>query len=93
MNMENIKEEKQINVVIIDHAILTERPKLSHKERRITQDCAMRLKHYHETGELLPSSVRKKRKIKKVKIEYTKGYFMINGKVRNWTKRNYENGL
>lgn len=93
MDMKNIKEEKPLDVVIIDHAILTERPKLSNKERRLVQDNAMRLKHYHETGRLLPSSVRKKRKIKKVKIEYNKGYFIINGKVRNWTKRNYENGL
>ena len=89
--MENLKQEQKLDVVIFDYPNLMERRKLSHKERKLVEDSAMRLKHYHETGKLLPSSIRKKRKPKKVKIKYTKGYFMINGQVRNWTKRNYGN--
>lgn len=90
-DMENLKQEQKLDVVIFDYPNLIERPKLSHKQRKLVEDSAMRLKHYQETGKLLPSSIRKKRKPKKVKIEYTKGYFMINGQVRNWTKKNYEN--
>ncbi len=89
--MENLKQEQKLDVVVFDYPNLIERPKLSHKQRKLVEDSAMRLKHYHETGKLLPSSIRKKRRPKKVKIEYTKGYFMINGQVRTMTKKEYEN--
>jgi len=63
--MENLKQEQKLDVVVFDYPNLIERPKLSHKQRKLVEDSAMRLKHYHETGKLLPSSIRKKTKTKK----------------------------
>ena len=92
--MENFKEQKSINITtLIDYTSLTERPKPSHKQRKLIEDCSIRLKYFNETGKLLPSSIMKKRKPKKVKIKYFKKYFIINKQIRTWTKNNYEDGL
>ncbi len=59
----------------------------AHRQKKLQEENDIRLKHYKETGKLLPSTPSNKKKPKFTKIEYKKGFFLVDGHVKKETKK------